>query len=56
MHLCQGTRFLLKYEDNRTGEQQEASLTWHGMRTQAEFTIPSPGDKGLEPSAEDPDR
>ena len=34
LYLCQGATFLLKYDDNRTGEHQEAEITWMGVRTQ----------------------
>ena len=34
LYLCQGARFRVRYEDDRTGEKQEGELTWHGMRVQ----------------------
>ena len=34
LYLCQGARFRVRYEDDRTGEKQQGELTWHGMRVQ----------------------
>ena len=39
LYLCQGARFRLQYDDDRTGEHQEAELVWMGMRAQVEFTL-----------------
>ena len=50
LHLLEGTRLKLKFLE------QEHIVTWHGVRVNVEFTIPTCGDVGEEAPPDDPDK